>query len=210
MSTPFWYFDNLKEIGRNKVSVVGDPQIIETDNSKALYFDGNEDRVLIHTNPIGVSTEFTVEIVFKADGDFPNNIAPRFMHIQNPKDKEEKRILMELRINENNRWYLDSYINTDKDSLVLIDENLNHPTNIWMHAAIVYKNKTLSSYVNRKKELEGKVDFNRCIIDENSIVSVGGRMNHVSLYKGAVRKMRVSQTALEPIDFIRTANQELE
>jgi len=27
-------------------------------------------------------------------------------------------------------------------------------------------------------------------------------MNHVSLYKGAVREMRVSQTAIEPVDFL--------
>ncbi len=58
--------------------------------------------LLVDNNPTGEAKAFTVEVVFKPDSSHPENTAPRFIHIQDPDDKNNKRLMIELRINEKN------------------------------------------------------------------------------------------------------------
>lgn len=197
-----WDFDNLKIIGGHTVDVEGDPELIETELGTAIYFDGVDDRLLINSNPINGSNEFTVELVFKADDAYATNRAPRFVHIQDPADSIGKRLMMELRINKKGELYLDGFLKTDVDKFALIDSSLIHPCNTWQHAAVSYDGTTLRTYMDGIQELEKDVNFENIVINRGGKTSIGGRMNRVAYYRGYIKYLKVSQKVVEPSDFI--------
>jgi hypothetical protein len=200
--TEYWEIDNLEKIGGYTVSVVGNPEIVETELGKAVKFDGDGDLLLVDNNPLGNTTEFTVEVIFKPEACYPENTAPRFIHFQDPNDPREKRLMIELRINEQNQCYLDGYLKTDTGSLVLIDETLVHPTNKWLHAAVTYQNNCLTTYINGQKQLSGEVGYKAAFINPEGKVAIGGRMNKVSWYNGLVKTVKVTDKALDPAGFM--------
>jgi len=205
-----WNLDNLEKVGGHNVTVLGNPQVIETEIGKAIYFDGDGDLLLVDFNPLGNTTEFTVEVVFKPEACYPENIAPRFLHFQDPDDPEQKRLMIELRLNENNECYLDGFLNTDSSKLTLIDENQVHPTEVWLHGAVTYKNKVFTTYknkvfttyVNGEKQLSGVVEYENSFMNPTGKVSIGGRMNKVNWFRGTIKTLKVTNVALEPKDFI--------
>ena len=201
--TEQWKLNNLVETGGHRIQVFGNPKVVDTEIGKAVQFNGNGDMLLVDFNPIGEAKEFTVEVVFKPDACYPENTAPRFIHIQDPQDPNTKQIMIELRLNEKNQCYLDGYLKTDTGSLVLIDKNLVHPTGVWMHAAVTYKNNILTTYLNGEKQLSGKIGYQEMIINYTGKVAIGGRMNKISWYKGLIKTLKVTKVALEPEDFIR-------
>jgi hypothetical protein len=95
--------------------------------------------LIIASNPLKDAKEFTVEVVFKPDACYPENIDPRVVNIQDPDDSDAKRLMLELRINENNQCYMDAFLKTDMMQLPLIDETLVNPTGVWRHIAVTYK-----------------------------------------------------------------------
>ncbi len=197
-----WNLDNLETIGGHSVTVLGNPQVVETEIGKAIQFDGDGDLLLVDFNPLGNTTEFTVEVVFKPEACYPENKAPRFLHFQDPEDPEEKRLMIELRLNENNECYLDGFLNTDTSKLTLIDEKLVHPTEVWLHGAATYKNKVFTTYVNGEKQLTGVVGYENSFMNPTGKVSIGGRMNKVNWFRGTIKTLKVTNVALEPKDFI--------
>ncbi len=198
-----WEIDSLEEIGGHGVSVNGDPEVIETEIGTAVYFDGDGDMLLVDNNPIGEAKAFTVEVVFKPDSSHPENTAPRFIHFQDPDDKNNKRLMIELRINERNQCYLDGYLRSDSGFVILIDENLVHPVNRWLHVAVTYDNEVMTTYFNGEKELDGPLAFAETIINPVGKVAIGGRMNHREYFKGYIKTLKVTHAALDPKDFIR-------
>ncbi|MFO7655951.1 MAG: LamG-like jellyroll fold domain-containing protein [Bacteroidales bacterium] len=198
-----WELDTLENIGGHSVTVIGNPKVVSTDLGRAVSFDGNGDMLLINANPLGSAKEFTVELIFKPNGCYPQNTAPRYVHIQDPDDTKQKRVMMEIRVNSRNQWYLDGFMNTDKASLVLIDSNKVHPTEEWMHAAITYKDNVLKTYVNGVEELTGTVDYTSEIVAPTAKTSLGARMNLNSWYNGTMKRFRVTQKALLPQEFMK-------
>lgn len=55
-----WHIDNLESIGGHEVTVVGDPEVVETDIGQAVRFDGDGDLLLVDNNPVGNANTFTV------------------------------------------------------------------------------------------------------------------------------------------------------
>lgn len=196
-----WQINNLDSIGGHDLTVIGNPEVVDTVEGGAIFFDGDGDRLQVHGNPVGDTTEFTVEVIFWQEASHPDNAAPRFIHIQDPNDPQGKRILIELRVNEANQWYLDGFMKTDNDDLTLIDETLVHPTEQWMHAAVTYKDSTFTTYVNGVKELSGTVVFDERFLNPDAEVSIGGRMNDVAWFRGMIKSLKVTQAALEPDEF---------
>ena len=197
-----WEIDNLKEIGGHGVTVYGDPEVVETEIGRAVYFDGDGDMLLVDRNPIGEAEDFTVEVVFKPTSSYPENITPRFIHIQDPDDEDQKRLMIELRINEHNQCYLDGYMHTDTMNLVLMDDKLLHPTNQWLHASITYENGVMTTYMNGNKQLSGQIGYSDIMINPIGKVAIGGRMNHIHWYNGLIKTLKVTHAALEPEDFL--------
>jgi len=121
-----WDISSLEMIGGHEVTSFGDPQVVSTEIGDAVQFDGDGDRLLVDFNPIMDAKEFTVELVFKPDACYPNNTDPRFVHIQDPDDPENKRLMIELRIDANNQCYMDGYLKTDAGSLAPEDFTFIH------------------------------------------------------------------------------------
>ncbi len=203
VSSETWDIDNLDKIGGHDIVVNGNPEVVETEIGAAVKFDGDGDMILVDCNPIGEAKAFTVEVLFKPTGSYPDNIAPRFIHIQDPDDQDNKRLMIELRINENNQCYLDGFLRTDTMSLVLIDENLVHPTDQWNHAAVTYENGVMTTWFNGEKELSGQLSYAEVMINPVGKVSIGGRMNHRSWFNGLIKTLKVTHKVLDPDKFIQ-------
>ncbi len=203
VSSETWDIDNLDKIGGHDIVVNGNPEIVETEIGAALKFDGDGDMILVDYNPIGEAKAFTVEVLFKPTASYPENIAPRFIHIQDPDDPEQKRLMIELRINENNQCYLDGFLRTDTMSLVLIDENLVHPTDQWNHAAVTFENGVMTTWFNGEKELSGQLRYDETMINPIGKVAIGGRMNHRSWFNGYIKSLKVTHEVLSPDEFIQ-------
>ena len=201
-----WNIDNLDKIGGHDVWVNGDPEVVDTEIGKAVKFDGDGDMLLVDWNPIGEAKAFTVEVVFKPSASYPENVAPRFIHIQDPDDEEGKRLMIELRINEQNQCYLDGFMRTDTMSLVLIDENLVHPTDQWNSAAVTYENGVMTTWFNGKKELSGQLSYAETLINPFGKVAIGGRMDHRNWFNGYIKTLKVTDRALDPKEFIQLKN----
>jgi len=197
-----WNIDNLENIGGHTLTYTGNPQVVVTDSGTAVQFDGDEDRLQIDANPIGEAKEFTVEMVFWPEACYPDNTDPRFVHIQDPNDSQAKRVMIELRVNSDNKCYMDGFMLTDKTSLALIDETLVHPTETWSHVAVTYKDGTFTTYFNGVEELSGVVGYDNSILGTEGKTSLGGRMDNRNYFKGKIKTFKVTRAALDPEDFL--------
>ncbi len=197
-----WYIDTLENIGGHSISIIGDPQVVSTDMGRAVRFDGDGDMLLVDANPLGDTKEFTIEIIFKPDGVYPQNADPRFVHVQDPDDTEAKRVMIELRLTADNLWYLDGFMNTDNASLTLVDASLTHPTGQWMHAAVSYQDGHFKTWVNGIEELSGSVTYASEIVALDSKTSLGARMNQKNWYSGIIKALKVTHRALDPTEFL--------
>lgn len=194
-----WEVNSLNLIGGHSTAFEGDTVVVDSSVGKVVRFDGNGDRLLVNANPLGDATEFTIEVIFNPADAYPNNLEPRFFHIEAP-DNPNRRITIELRLNDKKQWYLDAYIKSEQSQITLIDPTKTHPVGVWAHAAITYKNRQFISYVNGKKELIGEVDY--LPVDANAKTSIGARMNRVHWFHGEIAKVRISKKVLQPSEFL--------
>lgn len=198
-----WNINSLSRIGGSSAQVLGNPQVVNTALGAAVRFDGDGDRLLVDTNPLGNAREFTIEIIFNPADAYPNNLEPRFFHIESP-GNPNRRITIELRLNDKKQWYLDAYIKSEQSQFTLIDSGKVHPVGEWAHAAITYKNREFVSYVNGKKELTGLVDY--LPIASGAKTSIGARMNQVHWFKGDILQVKVSPRVLSVAEFLTLPN----
>jgi hypothetical protein len=199
-----WELKSLKKIGGHKVQVFGNPEVVKTDIGKAIRFDGIDDRILVDNNPIGTAKEFTIEVIFKADPAYEISNQPRFVHFQDPGDNLEKRVMVELRLTTDNKWYLDGYMQTDAGNKTLVNRTLTHPLGSWDHVALTFKGNTFTTYVNGVKEISGEVPWKDMLINERGKVSMGGRMNEINYFAGLIKTLKVTHKALSPEQFLKT------
>lgn len=199
-----WNINSLSRIGGSSAEVLGNPQVVNTALGTAVRFDGDGDRLLVDANPLGDANEFTIEIIFNPADAYPNNLEPRFFHIES-RDNPNRRVTIELRLNEKKQWYLDAYIKSEKSQFTLIDPTKVHSIGEWAHAAITFKNREFVSYVNGQKELVGQVDY--LPIASNAKTSIGARMNQVHWFKGDIAQARITKRALSPAEFLQVPSQ---
>lgn len=203
-----WEFNSLKKLGGHPVEVFGNPKVIETEIGKAIQFDGINDRLLVDYNPLGEAKEFTIEVIFKPDSAYNVSRQPRMIHFQDLSDtlsgwNSARRVLMELRLTPENKWYLDGFMLTDAGEKTLVNKNLTHPTCQWINAALTYKDNTFKTWVNGVEETNGDVTFTQNILNKIGKVSVGGRMNKLYYYCGLIKELKITLKALDPSDFIK-------
>lgn len=185
-----WKLNSLSQVGKHTPEVLGKPQLSNNGHT-AVTFNGVNDGLIIPINPIEGWNKFTIEFLFKPDGDGP--VEPRFVHFQ---DKEENRGTLEIRLTRQKRWYLDAFLKNAKTAdkgLALNDTSLQHDANKWYWVAMVYDGKMLSSYVNGVKEREGPINFP---VMTSGQIAIGMRLNKVSWFKGAVSEARFYPEAL--------------
>lgn len=198
-----WLINSLNTLGDAPVTAQGNPQLVDSSQGKVVRFDGEGDRLLVDKNPLMDAGEFTIEIIFNPAEAYPANAEPRFFHIESM-DNPNRRVTVELRLNDKHQWYLDAYIKSEKSQLTLIDSSKVHPIGKWVHAAVTYKNREFISYVNGKQELSGQVDYLPIAVSAKT--SIGARMNQIHWFKGEIAQVRISHRALSPMEFLSVAN----
>jgi hypothetical protein len=190
-----WSIDNTESIAGCKTNVLGAPTVIATGKGAAVQFDGQKDGLIVQALPLAGAQKFTLEILFRPDA--KGRKEQRFLHLQ--QDKTENRILIETRLTDDNRWYLDTYIHTPKGALALFNPQNTHPVGKWCNAALVYDGRQMSHYVNGVEEMSGALAFQPL---GRGKTSIGVRMNQVFWFKGAIRQVRFTPRVLNPEDFL--------
>lgn len=194
-----WTLSSLNSVAGNPLTITGNPKLIDFPWGKATSFDGDGDRLLVKANSLGNALAFTVEMLVKPRDVYPHNIEPRIFHIEAP-DNPNRRLTIEMRLNDKHQWYLDSYIKAEGEQRVLIDPQLVHPINQWVHIAVVYAQGEFTSYVNGQRELGGAVNY--LPVGEGAYTSIGARMNQVHWFAGVIAQVATSQVALKPTNFV--------
>lgn len=183
-----WELQSLESIAGLQPTVWGAPKVIQVSNgTKAIEFDGQDDGLLVNTNPIAGADAFEIEVVFKPYAAFPENIEQRFLHIQEP-DNPDRRILIELRLNKRQEWYADFFMRTENAALTLLDSTKTHPVNEWATIKMRYKDGQLTGFVNGVEEVSGEIEY--LPISPAASTSIGTRMDKRSWFKGAIRTVR--------------------
>lgn len=176
-------------------SIMGDPVVIPTRLGDAVCFNGESDAFYLGTNPIADMEELTIEVIFCQHGDAA--FEQRFLHIGTVKGE---RILFETRVNSDQTWYLDTYIDLGNDEdLVLIDPAQTHPCDRWYHLAMVVADGVATSYVDGVRQLSGEIDYRPI---NTGITSVGVRQNKVCWFDGDLYRIRITPRALTPEEFL--------
>jgi len=196
-----WNLNRIDSIGGYKTLPLNEfPFIIDIHQGKALLFDGVDDALLLNTNPLEDALEFTIEAVIKPDSSCnSSNREQRFIHIRNGLD-DNRRILLELRLYADQKWVFDTFIKSENSRCTLIDTTKKHDTGKWYHVSLVYKNGTMTHYVNGVKELSGKVEY---LPITNGKVSIGARQDPRNWFKGVIQTIKFSKHALEPEEFLQ-------
>jgi hypothetical protein len=183
-----WTLDRPDLVGGFQAEVLGAPRAVASDGRKALCFDGRADGLLVPANPLRGLGQFTIEILFRPDGDGPAE--QRFLHIQ---DEQERRVLIETRVADRS-WSLDTFLRaTDADKLTLLDRAKVQPTDRWYWAALAYDGTVMRHYVDARLQLEGKVAFPAMGAGR---ISLGVRQNRVHWFKGCIAEVRFTAGAL--------------
>jgi hypothetical protein len=187
-----WHLVRADSVGGHAAEVLGAPTVEEEGGRKALCFDGVSDGIILPVNPIAGWPRFTIEVLFKPDGDGPEE--QRFLHIQ---DEAQRRVLLETRVTRERTWALDTFLHASaSDRLTLLDRAKVHPTDLWYRAALVYDGATMSHYVNGVKQLEGAVGFPPM---SDGHISLGVRQNRVHWFKGCIAEVRFTAAARVPM-----------
>ena len=185
-----WTLDNATSIGGHQPTVLGAPRFIDGGVGPAACFNGKDDGLVVPAIPIVGWSQFTIEVLFRPDADGPE--AQRFVHLQ---DERESRVLIEIRVTPEGQWCLDTFLLSGKNSLPLMDKTKLHPTGSWHWAALVYDGKKMAHYVDGTKEMEGEVAFPPMTTGQTSL---GVRLNRLYWFKGCIREVHFSPTALAP------------
>lgn len=190
-----WKFDNLREIGGTAVRVVGEPQVIETPDGKAIAFDGRDDGLFLDVHPLAGAKRFTAEVIFRPDANGPAE--QRFFHMQ--ENASESRVMFETRVKDG-EWFLDTHIQSGEAGFTLFAEKHKHPVGRWTHAALVVDGKEMRHYVDGKQEMATPITY---VPQGPGKTSLGVRQNKVFWFQGAIRTVRFTRDVLEPKDFLQ-------
>ncbi|MFC1569539.1 LamG-like jellyroll fold domain-containing protein [bacterium] len=197
-----WEINNVSSIANYSTTVLGAPIVVETDQGNAVEFNGFDDGLIVDANPVAGAEAFTVEVIFKPySSESASNIEQRFVHMQ---ESDDRRLLIELRLTNDNQWFLDTFIKDGPSSKALYAEDFPHPIGDWYHAALVYENGMMRHYIDGVEEMSGEVQYSPM---QSGQTSVGVRLNQRSWYKGAIRLLRVTHRALTPQEFLNGSTQ---
>jgi len=191
-----WTLDNIETLGGLPVTAAGTPAIVASPHGPAVAFNGATDGIFVDINPLQGLSRFTIEAVIAPAVDGPAE--QRFFHAQEA--AADVRALLELRLDPDGTWCLDTFLKQGPAALALIDRGRRHPAGVWHTVALVYDGQTMSHYVNGVKEAEGPAAFGSTGPGRTSI---GVRQNRVSWFKGAIRTIRITPEVLPPGRMLR-------
>ena len=190
-----WTLDSAAWAGGLQATVLGTPRFVDNGVGPAACFNGKDDGLVFPVNPIAGWSQFTIEVLFRPDADGAE--AQRFLHIE---DERQSRALIEIRLTPEGRWSLDTFLLSGENGLPLLDRAKLHPAGRWYWVALVYDGKKEAHFVDGTKEMEGEVAYAPMTKGQTSL---GVRLNRVFWFKGGIREVRFSPTALGPAELQR-------
>lgn len=187
-----WKFTGVDKIGGYSPVIQGAPSAVTSGAFTGVAFNGVNDGLVIPVSPINSWPRFTIEVLFKPDGDGPKE--PRFVHFE---DADKNRGTLEVRLTPKRQWYLDAHLKNGKlnKAVTLIDSTQLHLADRWYWVAMVYDGKKMSSYVNGLKQLESPMDFPPM---NGGQIAFGMRLNKVTWFRGLISEARFYPEALAP------------
>ena len=188
-----WTTDRIASFGDQSFQIDGQPTVVESPFGQALYFDGQDDALVVDSHPLRGAREFTIEMLFRPDSG--GGSEQRVLHLQ--QDDSDDRILLETRL-MGEQWFMDSYIKSDNKGYTLFAKRYLHPLDRWFHVALVVDGERMTQFVDGEQELARKIDF---LPPATGRTSLGVRINRVDWFRGAVRRVRFTPGALSPDDF---------
>jgi hypothetical protein len=188
--TIVWRLEDAKRVGGQAPTILGAPRAVVEGGTSALRFNGQSDGLIIARNPIQGWKAFTIEVLFKPDGDGPAE--QRFVHVE---DAKQNRGLIETRVTPGKQWYLDTFLyqHATEKGVTLVDREKLHPCDRWYWAALVYDGSVMTHFVDGVQEKQGTIDFGPTV---EGRTSVGVRLNQVYWFKGAIAEVRFHPQAL--------------
>ena len=196
MKQTTWELNTTNNLGGYATQVLGGPRLVETPQGKAMEFDGQQDGIIVDTNPLAEMERFTLEVIFRPDTGGPKE--QRFVHLQEASG--ENRILIETRLTGDNRWFLDTFIRSGETNQTLYAEKFLHSVGEWYQAALVFDGREMRHYVNGIQEMAALIQYQPM---KPGQISLGVRLNRVFWFKGAIREVRFTHDALAPSDFLK-------
>jgi hypothetical protein len=190
-----WKLNRLDAIGGHKSTLIGSPRLTETPAGQTVSFDG-QSAIFLDVNPLAGLTQFTVEVVFQPAA--TGGKEQRFVHFQ--EEGSDNRLLFELRLIDDNRWFLDTFIKSGEGNYTLFADKSPHPSGPWYHAAVVMDGQTMRHFVNGIEEMSTPIKF---APQKSGKTSLGVRQNKVSWYTGALREVRITPRPLLPTEFLK-------
>lgn len=196
-----WRFNRTDEIGGHKTTILGHPQVIDTELGKAVEFSGDGDAIIVPEHPLAGATAFTWDVIFRPDADGAE--AQRFFHIaeQDPATGADtaNRLLFEIRIVDG-QWCLDSFAGSHGQRLTLLNCKKLYPLGKWYRVTAVWDGKTMKNYVGDELQGEGPLVMEP---EGPGRASIGMRLNKAYPFKGAVYEARMVPRALPPDEFLK-------
>ncbi len=193
-----WILSDLIASKSSDIRILGNPQVIASPYGKALLFNGSTDGIFLGQMPLSDLERFTIELIMSPHSG--GNFEQRYFHCG---EVRGSRVLLELRSTKTD-WYLDAFVKSGDQQKTLIDSTLLHPLDQWVHVAFVVSNGKQETYVNGKKELEGRIAI---LPQKGGKTSIGVRQNEQSWFKGAIYKIKISPEALSPGQFLEFRKQ---
>ena len=204
-----WMFDRLDNIGGLTTHIEGNPTLIDTATGKAVKFNGTNDALFIDAHPLAGDNTFTFEVIFRPDGGAAEQ---RWFHlasldpqtglysIPNGTKDPNPRMAFELRVVNNDSWYLVAFTHGDGYTASLQAHDKLHPIGSWYDVVQTYDGHMYRSYVNGELQAEAPIDFKP---QGPGHTSVGTRMNRVNYFNGAVLEARFTSEPLSPDHFLK-------
>ena len=181
------------------LEVSGSPRLIPTPLGPALEFDGKGDGIWLDSVPVAGLEECTIEMIFKPYGG--SEFEQRYFHIG---ESAGPRVMMELRMNPDDRWYLDSFFYLDDErKKTLLDTEKTHPADKWYNITYILGKDGTKSYVDGVLECSDSFPYEPGV--NTGMTSLGVRLNKVCWFKGAILKIRFTPKQLRPKEFLTDA-----
>ncbi len=188
-----WELRDARTVGGHAATVLGAPR--EQTHAPGIEFNGKDDGLIVPVDPIAGWTTFTIEALIRPAAD--GAPAQRFLHIE---DEHGNRATMEIRLNADGRWALDTFLLSDDHRQALLDRARLHPAGRWTWAALRYDGRRMTAFVDGVEELGATVRVAPFVAGRTAL---GVRLNRVYWFKGDIREVRFEAHALAAAELRR-------
>lgn len=205
-----WLLDDLSGVHGRPVTVEGAPRVIRDQVGRAIEFDGQDDSLFVKGRPLVGVPRFTIEVEIRPDG---GEFEQKFLHVAETDPKTgldvrpegenhdvNNRIMFELRAKKDG-FYLDGFLNSTAGHEALATPGKINPLGQWYVVAQTFDGTHYRTYVDGVLQGEVVTSFTP---QHAGNVRIGARMDQTNYFKGAIARIRFTDRALSPDEFMKS------